>query len=70
MPSIHITAEGDTFDSLALQYYDDEKMSSTIIQANLDYCATLIFEAGVPLVIPDVTEVTLPETLPPWRREA
>ena len=70
MPSIHITAEGDTFDSLALQYYNDEKMSSTIIQANPDHCATLIFEAGVSLVIPDVSAVTFPETLPPWRRES
>lgn len=69
MPSIHITAEGDTFDSLALQYYNDEKMSSTIIQANLDHCDTLIFEAGETLVIPEVSTVALPETLPPWRRE-
>ena len=70
MPSIHITAEGDTFDSLALQYYNDEKMSSTIIQANPDHCATLIFEAGVSLIVPDVSAVTFPETLPPWRRES
>lgn len=69
MPKTHITAEGDTFDSLALEYYDDEKMASTIIQANPDHCATLIFEAGVSLVIPDVSTVAYPETLPPWRRE-
>ena len=69
MPKTHITAEGDTFDALALEYYNDEKLASTIIQANLDHCATLIFEAGVSLAIPDVTAVTYPETLPPWRRE-
>jgi phage tail protein X len=69
MPKIHITAEGDTFDALALEYYDDEKLASTIIQANPDHCATLIFEAGVSLRIPEVTQVTLPETLPPWRRD-
>ena len=70
MPKTHITASGDTFDALALEYYNDEKLASTIIQANLDYCSTLIFEAGIPLVIPDVTSVTFPETLPPWRRDA
>ena len=70
MAKIHITLEGDTFDALALEYYDDEKLASTIIQANLDHCATLIFEAGVSLQIPDVTLVTFPETLPPWRRDA
>lgn len=69
MAKIHITVEGDTFDALALEYYDDEKLASTIIGANPDYCATLIFEAGVSLTIPDVTSVIYPETLPPWRRE-
>lgn len=69
MAKIHITVEGDTFDGLALQYYDDEKLASAIIQANLDHCSTLIFEAGVSLTIPDVSVVTLPETLPPWRRD-
>lgn len=70
MPKTHITAEGDTFDALALEYYDDEKLASTIIQANPDHCATLIFEAGISLYIPDVSLVNFPETLPPWRREA
>jgi phage tail protein X len=69
MPKTHITAEGDTFDALALEYYNDEKLASTIIQANPDHCATLIFEAGVSLAIPEVSSVTYPETLPPWRRE-
>ena len=70
MPKTHITAEGDTFDALALRYYNDEKLASTIIQANPDHCSTLIFDAGVSLVIPEVSSVTYPETLPPWRREA
>lgn len=70
MLNIHVTIEGDTFDALALEYYNDEKLASAIIQANLDHCDTLIFDAGVSLVIPDVSTVTPPETLPPWRREA
>lgn len=67
MPN-YVTVEGDTFDMLALTFYGQEKLASVIIQANPDYCDTLIFEAGIPLVIPDVAEVTLPESLPPWRR--
>ena len=69
MHKTHITVEGDTFDGLALHYYDDEKLASAIIQANLDHCTTLIFEAGVSLVIPEISTVTLPDTLPPWRRD-
>lgn len=64
----HITAEGDTFDNLALLYYDEEKFASEIIKANPDYCDVLIFEAGITLTIPAVSTVELPETLPPWRR--
>lgn len=64
----YVTVEGDTFDMLALIFYKQEKLASVIIQANPDYCDTLIFEAGITLVIPDVAEVTMPESLPPWRR--
>lgn len=63
------TIEGDTFDRLALEFYNDEKKASLIIGQNLDHCDTLIFEAGVELRIPIVDDVELPETLPPWRRE-
>ena len=68
MPNIYITVEGDTFDSIALIFYNDEKLASTIIQANPSYCGTLIFEAGVSLSIPEAATVAMPETLPPWRR--
>lgn len=68
MPKTCVTVEGETFDMLALKYYNDEKLASAIIQANPDYCDTLIFGAGVSLKIPDVSTVTIPETLPPWRR--
>ena len=65
----HITIDGDTFDLLALRYYSEETLASTIIRANPAYCDVLIFDAGVRLVIPDVETVAMPQTLPPWRRE-
>lgn len=68
MLKTHITIAGDTFDVLALEYYNDEKMASIIIQANPDHCSTLIFDAGIPLRIPAASTVNCPETLPPWRR--
>lgn len=64
----HTTVEGDTFDALALEYYDDEMAASQIIAANPDYCGTLIFEAGVVLRVPAIDRVEAPSTLPPWRR--
>ena len=68
MDNTYITIKGDTFDGLALRFYGEEKLASTIIQANPDYCDVLIFEEGVSLSIPAAASVALPETLPPWRR--
>ena len=68
MAKIHITSGGDTFDLLALKYYNDEKLAGTIIQENPDYCDVIIFDAGTVLTIPDRAAATPPETLPPWRR--
>lgn len=68
MSNIYITVGGDTFDSLALLFYNDEKLASTIIQANPDHCDTLIFEAGISLTIPEAAAAVMPQTLPPWRR--
>lgn len=69
MDDVHITAEGDTFDLLALEYYDDEKQASAIMAANPEYYSTLVFEAGTALIIPLAAVLTMPETLPPWRRK-
>ena len=66
---IEYTAQGgDTFDSIALAAYNEERMASTIITANPDLCDVLIFEGGELVRIPIVETVNTPDTLPPWRR--
>lgn len=64
----HITNEGDTFDILAFQNYNDEQKAHYIIEANLAYANTLVFEQGIPLSIPILDVMEVPESLPPWRR--
>ena len=67
--SIHYTTRaGDSFDQLALQLYNDEKMAHLIIEANPDYADVVIFEECVPIVLPIFDDTALPETLAPWRR--
>lgn len=61
------TTEGDTFDSIALKFYNDEFKSSEIMKINPNYITVLIFEAGVKLRIP-ILETKVPSTLPPWKR--
>ena len=64
----YIAQGGDTFDSIALVAYNEERMASAIIVANPDLSDVLIFEGGELIHIPIVETVTTPETLPPWRR--
>lgn len=64
----YITRDGDTYDLLAIAFYNDEKKASYIIQANENYIGTLVFEAGIILRVPILDETDVPETLPPWRR--
>ena len=62
------TRVGDTFDELALQVYDNEKMAHHIIEHNPDYADVIVFEEPVALKIPIFEETEKPETLAPWRR--
>ena len=66
----YLTAEGETYDGLALTFYNEEKLASYIIQANPDYMDVLIFEQGIKINIPILNVVETPDTLPPWRRSA
>lgn len=63
----YITQEGDTFDTLALDAYNDEFRAGEIIRANPQFAGTMIFEAGIKLRIPYL-ETSAPETLPPWKK--
>ena len=62
------TSSGDTFDSLSLAMYGDEKMSHRIIRFNPDYADVLVFDSGVTLRLPIVDSATAPASLAPWRR--
>lgn len=62
---IYITKQGDTFDIISKEFYGEEKYSNFIIQANQEHRATIIFEYGVKLKIPDI-EVEEESSLPPW----
>lgn len=62
------TQDGDTFDALALQMYNEERLAHYIIEFNPDYADVLFFDANVKLRLPIVENVETPDTLPPWRR--
>ena len=63
----YMTVQGDTFDMIALDYYNDEHLAMTLAQANPDYAGVIVFDAGVRLRIP-VIEQAAASSLPPWKR--
>lgn len=65
----YITEENDTFDLIAYKQYGEEFLADRIIKANLRYADTVLFEGGVVLKIPVLTENEVDESLPPWRTE-
>lgn len=64
----YTTKEGDMFDMIALNFYNEEKMATTIVEANPDYADVVIFDADIELIIPIVQDTEGIETKPPWRR--
>ncbi len=64
----YITKDGDTFDIVALDFYNDEYKATVISDANPKYADTIIFRAGVQLKIPIIEIEEVLDILPPWRR--
>lgn len=58
---------GDTFDSIALDFYNEESLSGHIISANPIYRNTIIFGGGEILKIPIIEQQSV-DSLPPWKR--
>lgn len=67
MNNLYITQQGDTWDLIALKECGSEKYMAILIEANPEHQETVIFSAGIQLVIPEI-DTPIPSTLPPWRR--
>lgn len=64
---MYTTMQGDTFDMIALDAYDEESKAHIIIQANPQHRQVVVFDAGVKLRIPIIAQEGS-DTLPPWKR--
>jgi hypothetical protein len=63
----YTTISGDTWDSISLDFYNDEHYTSELMNANPQYITTLVFDEGTTLKIP-IIETPTPSTLPPWKQ--
>lgn len=64
---IYMTMEGDTWDMIALDFYNDEYLIKPIMERNRSLAHYVTFPAGVELRVP-VIEAQAASDLPPWRR--
>ena len=64
----HVAKTGETPDILAFKYYNEEFMSSYIIESNVDYNELTVYEGGEELLIPVFDTIEDDSTQPPWKR--
>lgn len=63
----YYTLAGDTWDSIALDFYHEERMAGTLIRANLRFRSVLTFTGGELVKVP-IVEQQQSAILPPWKR--
>lgn len=51
---VYRCSAGESFDSVALQIYGDEKYAAELLCANVKYCEKMVFSGGEELVLPVV----------------
>ena len=67
----YTTKLGDTWDVIAYAVLGNERYTPALISANPDHVNTVIFAAGVSLVLPTVNSSDNSAVgLPPWKRGA
>ena len=66
-------AANESFDSIALAIYGDEKYAPDLMNANPDYCGATVFNGGEVLQLPTLEiaasndETQLANTVAPWK---
>lgn len=62
------TLQGETWDMLAYRLWGVETLFHHLVEANRAHQRTLIFPAGVVLIVPVIALITTPVEVPPWQR--
>jgi len=68
--AVYVTKTGDMWDQIAYDQLGSELLVGDLLEANKDYINVVVFDSGIPLLIPLVTVVSsgaIDNTLPPWR---
>lgn len=65
---VHVTTEGDRWDTLAWRYYGDPWAFERIIAANPSIPIRPRLPGGLTVFVPVIEAAARTEDMPPWRR--
>lgn len=60
------TVQGDTWDQIAKEVYNDESRIGILMEYNFNHIGTFVFDSGVEILIPELEEEEETD-LPDWR---
>jgi phage tail protein X len=64
---MYTTIQGDMWDIIAKKNYGNEYYFPYLVRANPQYCSVIVFDAGVVLQVPEITQNEDAAFFPPWR---
>ena len=70
---VYHCAANESFDSVALNVYGNEKYAADVMNANPEYCGQTVFDGGEELRLPSLNipavtrESALANTIAPWK---
>lgn len=67
---VYETRQGDTWDIIAKEVYDDEAQMGILLQNNLQYIDVWVFESGCMIYVPELEDALYEEDdIPDWRED-
>jgi phage tail protein X len=66
-PETYITTQGDAWDGIAYRLWGEERLFMELVKANPEHLDTVVFPAGIKLIVPPRPALETPLELPPWR---
>lgn len=63
----YITRKGQTWDEIAFEVYGDEYKADILMDANPKLIDVFVFDYGVMIDVPELSQTTGAADKPPWR---
>lgn len=64
----YTTISGEEWDLICFKHYGTESVMDEVMQANPKYMRTVVFPAGIKLLMPEITIIQDTQNKPPWMR--